>query len=194
MKKKYLHSDTMKSLLSSIDNRRDRLMFTLMYAYGMRVQEVINLTLSDVDIEHSEITVRPLKRRARKEVVYQIPHKICSELEQWLLERPQSDSEALFVSSRSIVNGKYTPLPMTYYNVLKLFKRYCKAQGIPDEMSHTHVARHSFVAFNLSQGVNPFMVKEMTRHATMQGLQPYMDMYSEERNKAVANTHEMMGF
>ncbi|MGB9591882.1 MAG: tyrosine-type recombinase/integrase, partial [Candidatus Kryptoniota bacterium] len=60
--RKYLKQDELKALLNAPRRPRDRLILRLLYETGMRVGELAELRIGDIDLENSEITIQQAKR------------------------------------------------------------------------------------------------------------------------------------
>jgi integrase len=58
---KYLTQDELKRFFNVITSPRDRALFTVIYHYGMRVDEATSLMLDDVDLKNHRIRIRRLK-------------------------------------------------------------------------------------------------------------------------------------
>jgi integrase len=57
----YLTQAEVRALLAAISNLRDRTLFGLAYAYGLRVGEIVLLDRDDIDLERGRIRIRRLK-------------------------------------------------------------------------------------------------------------------------------------
>lgn len=57
----YLTQAEIRALFAAISNPRDRLLFALAYAYGLRVGEIVHLDRDDVDLERRRIRIQRLK-------------------------------------------------------------------------------------------------------------------------------------
>jgi integrase len=57
----YLTQQQVRQLFATISNPRDRALFSLCYAYGLRVGEIVLLNRDDLDLERERIRIRRLK-------------------------------------------------------------------------------------------------------------------------------------
>lgn len=143
---------------------RDQAMLHTMYASGLRVSELVNLPLGDVDLEGGFVTVLG-KGDKRRLVPLGVPAR--KRIERWLPLRgawAQPNEGALFVTSRG---G-----PMTRQGFWKLIKRYAAAAGIVKRVT-PHELRHSFATHLLLGGADLRVVQAMLGHADIATTQVY---------------------
>lgn len=144
---------------------RDKAMLELLYATGIRVSELINLRVEDVNLTigfltchdgHKERTV-PFGRTARLALLRYIDHG-----RDVLLKGNQS--EWLFTNC----NGK----AMSRQGFWKIIKYYGEKAGIQTDIT-PHTLRHSFAAHLLSGGADLHAVQVMMGHSDMATTQAY---------------------
>lgn len=144
---------------------RDKAMFELLYATGIRVSELVSLNLQDVNLHVGILTchngkasriipVYPEALRALSEYIYRVRIAIV----------PDSDFEALFIN----LNGSR----LTRQGFWKIIKTYAEKAGIKTELT-PHTLRHSFAAHLLENGAQLKDIKEMLGHADISSTQIY---------------------
>lgn len=151
---------------------RDRAMLELLYATGIRVTELIDLNISDVNL--SEGVIRCHSRD--KERVIPMYQKAVNALKDYLeLVRPQMiatpDEEALFVN----VGGER----MSRQGFWKLIKHYQKKAKIDKDIT-PHTLRHSFAAHLLENGADIHAIQEMLGHADISSTQVYSQLVKKQ--------------
>ena len=156
-------------LLKAPDNKlpkgcRDKAMFELLYATGMRVSELIELNLEDVQLKagcvccHSGNLIRtiPIYAEAKRA------------LQDYLLRvypyYAKSEGDALFVN----MNGTR----LTRQGFWKILKQYVDELGLPGDITPLTL-RHSFAAHLLENGAQLEDVREMLGHADISSTQIY---------------------
>jgi integrase len=92
----YLTQWQVRQLFATISNPRDRALFSLAYAYGLRVGEIVLLDRDDIDLERGRIRIRRLKGGLSGE--RPIFRSLLPLLRQYLESRPHR-GEALFTGS-----------------------------------------------------------------------------------------------
>ncbi|MBM7561554.1 site-specific tyrosine recombinase XerD [Fusibacter tunisiensis] len=174
-----------EKLISSPDIRtpigkRDKAMIELLYATGIRVSELIDLNLSDVNTamgyirctHHSKSRVVPLGSMASKAV------------ESYLnLARTQlinEDNEALFVN--------YYGKRMTRQGFWKVVKRYSEDAGIGKKIT-PHTLRHSFAFHLVQNGADLRAVQEMMGHSDVASTQIYLEMSNSKIKDVYEKAH-----
>lgn len=172
-------------LLTARGNR-DRAMLELMYASGLRVSELINLDLGDVDLAHE--VVRTIGKGNKERIVPMGTQAIRS-LRSYLLHARSlltkgRGGQALFVNRRG---GR-----LTRQGCWKLIKGYARQAGIPRRMT-PHVLRHSFATHLLEGGADLRAVQEMLGHASISTTQVYTHVTRDHLREVYRQAHPREG-
>ncbi len=187
----FLSLDEVDALLATPDvstplGLRDRAMFELLYATGMRVSELVGVRGADLHLESHYLTcigkgnkerVIPIGRQAAEWVTrYQRRARPA------LVEHARgATSTASRGSPRLFVNGRGGPLSRVGF--WKILKRHGKAAGLPHTLS-PHVVRHSFATHLLERGADLRAIQMMLGHADLSTTQIYTHVL-EARLRAV---------
>ncbi len=163
------------ALLESEDDdgfpERERALFELLYATGLRVSEAAALDVDDVDL-----TSRMLRAqgKGRKERIVPFGEEAEEALRAYLPARaarrgrpariPKNSSEPLFVNARG---GRLTTRSMA-----RALKRRLRAAGLPEEIS-PHALRHTFATHLLQAGADLRAIQELLGHASLSTTQKY---------------------
>jgi integrase/recombinase XerC len=143
---------------------RDRAMLELMYSSGLRLSELINLNMNDLDITDAMVTVTGKGRKTRKIPVGR--HAIQA-LKQWFPVRQEyicSDEAAVFVSQRGKrISARAFQLRLRHWSI---------KQGISSKV-HPHMLRHSFATHLLESCGDLRAVQELLGHADISTTQIY---------------------
>ena len=157
---------------------RDKAMLELMYATGIRVSELIELNLDDVNIEVGVIKCTNAKK-GRVIPLYPAALKALKvylkEIRSGMLADP--DEQALFVN----VNGAR----MSRQGFWKILKHYQQTAGIEKEIT-PHTLRHSFALHLLENGADLKDIQAMWGHADLSSTQVYVHLLN-DRFKEVYN-------
>lgn len=172
---KNLTKEEVKKLLSVIPptKKRDRLIVLLLYGSGLRVSELCNLRIEDVDIERSLIIVRGGK--GAKDRIVPIPRALLQEIEDYLKTR-SDDSEYLIVEERRNRKDKLSPKTVWY-----LLDKYGKKAGIKVT---PHMLRHSFATHMLENGIDIRVIQEILGHSNLSTTQIYTKVTVEHLRRA----------
>ena len=168
--------DTLKS--------RDRAMIYLLYATGVRVSELLTLTMPHLDIESGWIKV--MGKRGKERVIPFAP--IAGEyLHHYVTQaRPglQPQTEVLFLGT----SGE----PLTRQAFWKTLKKLALQSGIPQSL-HPHMLRHTFATDLLKSGMNLRSLQMLLGHADLQTTQIYTHVAPEKLKEVIKKYHPRGG-
>ncbi len=166
----YLTEEEVRKLLEAPDTSnpggiRDRAMLELMYASGLRVSEVINLKIEDVNLEFSYLKC---KGKGSKERLVPFGNVAKKWVEEYLLRgRPKflkKVNDYIFLNQRG---GK-----LTRQGVWKIIKKYATLVNIDKKIS-PHTLRHSFATHLLEHGADLRSVQVMLGHSDISTTEIY---------------------
>lgn len=160
---------------------RDRAMLELLYATGIRVSELIDLDIGDVNISANVIRCRG-RDKERVIPLYPTAVRILSEYIDFV--RPQmiraADEQSLFVN----VNGER----MSRQGFWKIIKSYQKKAKIEKPIT-PHTLRHSFAAHLLENGADLRSIQEMLGHADISSTQIYSQLVKKQLKDVYNKAH-----
>lgn len=160
---------------------RDRAMIAVMYAAGLRVSELVNLALGDLNLEAGFVAAFG---KGNKRRIVPLGEVAVEETQHYLREvRPEwvaPGDGSTFVTSRGRA--------MTRQGFWKLIKRHAAAAGITKTMS-PHKLRHSFATHLLLGGADLRAVQTMLGHADIATTQIYTHVSGEHLNKMHERYH-----
>jgi integrase/recombinase XerC len=166
---------------------RERALFELLYATGLRVSEAAGLDLEDVDFSSRLVRVTGKGRRERI-----VPFGEAAEdaLRSWLPSRA-----ALRHRSRGREHGADEPLfvharggRLTSRSMARLLKRRLRAAGLPEEIS-PHALRHTFATHLLQAGADLRAIQELLGHASLSTTQKYTHLDAARLREVYRNAH-----
>jgi len=173
--------EVIESLSSDTDFRslRNRLIVELFYSTGMRRSELINLNLSDVDLEKQ--TVKVLGKR-NKERFIPLLKSIQQTFKIYLIERNKfaAGVSNLFITEK----GKKIYGTLVY----RIINSYFSAVSSKVKKS-PHVIRHSFATHLLNEGADLNSVKELLGHSSLASTQVYVNSSLNELKKVYNQAH-----
>lgn len=167
-----LTKEELTKLLSSLDNKKSKLMISLMYACGMRVSELVNLKIKNLNFDEKIGYIK--KAKGRKDRIFNIPESLSKELKKYV-EQHKSGSEYLFSNP---TNGER----LSTRNIQKIVQTATKKAGIQKDV-HPHTLRHSFATHLLENGVDIRKIQELLGHADLSTTQIYTHISTEELKK-----------
>jgi integrase/recombinase XerC len=147
---------------NSILEIRDLAMFELFYSSGLRLNELVMLDITDLDLIDSSLRIRFGK--GGKQRLVPVGSKAVKAIENWRKVRPESSSQSLFVSERG---GR-----LSSRSVQLRLKRWCDKHGVAEHV-HPHMLRHSFASHFLESSQDIRAVQEILGHADISTTQIY---------------------
>lgn len=160
---------------------RDKAMLELLYATGIRVSELMNLELSDVNMQMSYITCRD----AGKERVIPFGREAKHALSKYL-----DGGRAAMVedATSTILFANCSGQKMSRQGFWKLIKYYAKKAKISSDIT-PHTLRHSFAAHLVENGADLRAVQEMLGHSDISTTQIYATMNHNKIREVYAKAH-----
>jgi integrase/recombinase XerC len=159
---------------------RDRAMFELFYSSGLRLSELADLDLNDVNLQSGEAEVTGKGRKTR---IVPVGQQALSALAAWLQQRlplARDNTVALFLNQRGT---RLTPRSIQ----LRL-KRWALQAGLNQHV-HPHLLRHAFATHVLQSSGDLRAVQEMLGHASISTTQVYTHLDWQHLAKVYDQAH-----
>jgi integrase/recombinase XerD len=168
--------------------RRDRAILELLYGTGMRISELVGLSLSDLALDESIVRVFG---KGSKERLVPVGRYAREALEAWLApsgrgamtpERwaRRGDADAVFLNSRG---GR-----LSRQGAWGIVRHYGDKVGLGDRLS-PHVMRHSCATHMLDHGADIRVVQELLGHESIATTQVYTKVSAERLRRAYESAH-----
>ena len=168
--------------LSQPQGQRDRALLELLYAAGLRVSELVNMNVEQVNLDTNEIRVWG---KGSKERIVLIGGPAARALSTYISQgRPEllgeKKNNALFVNR---YGGR---LPAR--RVQKILEKYARTI---DKRVHPHMLRHTFATHLLDGGADLKVVQELLGHADLSSTQIYTHVTQSQARKIYLAAHPM---
>ena len=164
---------------NKIENR-DKAMIEMLYATGMRISELVNLKITDVDMKRCVVKVFG---KGSKERLVPFGETALDSLRSYLNEREQSSSKEIFLSNR----GK----KMTRVAFWQRVKIYLVRENLKNSIS-PHTLRHAFATHLLNRGADLRSVQLLLGHSDLSTTQIYTHI-AKQRLSDVLKKHHPRG-
>ena len=168
--------------LTDMFSYRNKAMLEVLYATGLRVSELVNLKMENIDFEQDIIRTFG---KGNKERVIPIGEYAKIYLEKYLNEYryqmlKHGNNEYVFLNN----HGKN----MTRQGFFKIIKSIASDVGINKEIS-PHILRHSFASHLLKHGADLRTIQELLGHSNVSTTQIYTHISNEELKENYKNYH-----
>lgn len=150
----------LSSIYSESVKARNKLIMTLLYSSGLRVSELVNLEVKDLDLDERTIHIRG---KGEKDRVVLFDHNTRDSVKVYMRNRG-FDSKYLFV------NRYGNCLTVRY--IQKMIKQYAHAAGIKKKVT-PHILRHSFATHLLKKGMDIRAIQRLLGHSNVSTTQIY---------------------
>ncbi len=159
---------------------RDTALLTMLYSTGMRVTEVVSLSMEDVDLKENVLICQGKDEMARElpldKETKQAIEDYLENGRQYLVKN--KDEEALFLNHRG--------QQLTRQGLWLIIKAYAKKAKLSGDVT-PHTLRHSFAAHKLESGSDLQEVQRLLGHANISTTQIYTQVTAEDEKETSAN-------
>ena len=186
---KYLPSsmseDEVDKLLNSPNSnikieKRDKAMIEMLYATGMRISELVNLKITDVDMQRCVVKVLG---KGSKERLIPFGEEAYEALNNYLSDRDESSSKEIFLSNRKTKISR-----VAFWHRIKL---YLVRENLKQTIS-PHTLRHAFATHLLNRGADLRSVQLLLGHSDLSTTQIYTHI-AKQRLSDVLKKHHPRG-
>lgn len=158
--------------------KRDRAIFEVLYGCGLRVSELVGLSLEDMDLEERWLRVMG---KGSKERMTPIGHSALEALQIYLADRVARPGErAVFVNYKG---GRITARAV--HQITKFYAMML----LGDPSVHPHEFRHSFATHLLNAGADLRAIQELLGHASLSTTQIYTKVAIEDLERVYQQAH-----
>lgn len=173
----YLRPDEYRSMLSLAGaNPRDYAILQVFLQTGVRVSELCDLRLEDVDFEGRTLKVYG-KGMVQRDI--ELERKGIEAIRNYLNIRPQTFEDHLFLNKDAE--------PISGRGIRKMVRKYKDKAGITKRAS-PHALRHTFATYKAERGVSPFQLQQWLGHANLNTTQIYVHIGRHNARKVMEAT------
>jgi len=161
---RHLKDHEVGRLFEVIESTRDRAMFSLMLRCGLRVEEVAELSLADINVRRARISIENGKG-AKGRVVY-VSRDAYKALVAYLKVRPSSRAKRIFVVEKGAYRGK----PLSVRGIQKRMEYYARKAGFKVSC---HQLRHTMATQLLNADAELVTIQDLLGHSLITTTQRY---------------------
>ena len=177
-----MSEEEVERLLNSPDSniqieRRDKAMIEVLYATGIRISELTNLKLTDLDINRSVLKVFG---KGSKERLVPFGEKAAESLSLYLIDRKDLKSKEIFLSNRGTKISR-----SAFWQRIKI---YTKRENLKISIS-PHTLRHAFATHLLNRGADLRSVQILLGHSDLSTTQIYTHIAKQRLGEILKKHH-----
>ncbi|GAB4127690.1 MAG: site-specific integrase [Ignavibacteriales bacterium] len=155
-----LTTDEVKTIINSISNLKHRAIISTIYSCGLRISEVINLKINDID--SSAMTIKIVNAKGKNDRIVMLSEKLLDLLREYFIQ--YKPKVFLFEGQEG---GKYSAR-----SIQQVFNNAVKKANIRKKVS-VHTLRHSFASHLLDAGTDIRFIQELLGHKHLSTTQIY---------------------
>lgn len=163
----FLTQEEIIHFFDCIKNRKHKLMITLLYSAGLRVSELVNLKVKDLQMNNSYGMVK--NGKGGKDRFFIIAEKLVEELGDWILRNKFGPENYLFTGYG---NSRYST-----QSVRAIIKNASRKAGFSKNV-HPHTLRHSFATHLIENGYSVMELQPLLGHSKLETTMIYTHLAS----------------
>ena len=156
-----LEASEIQSIINVCTNLKHKAIICLAYACGLRVSEIINLKITDIDSKGMVINI--IQAKGKKDRIVPLPQSLLELLRKYFKEyRPKI----------YLFNGQ-NDTPQYSERSINLFLKALAVKSGMTKNVHIHLLRHSYATHGLEQGTDIRYIQEILGHSSPKTTQIY---------------------
>lgn len=159
------------AIIQACDNLKYKTMMIACYACGLRVSEVVNLTLNDID-KH-RMTLKICQSKGNKDRIIPLPVTLLDVFNYYIAN--YSPNSVLFYHQH------YPNKAIGISSLQQMFKAAKRKTGIPKD-GGIHGLRHAFATHQLENGLSLYTLKEILGHTSIKTTERYLHWVPQDSN------------
>ena len=157
--------------------KRDKAMIEMLYATGMRISELVNLKITNLDIQRCVVKVLG---KGSKERLIPFGEAASEALNDYMKDRQDSSSKEIFLSNRGTKMSR-----QAFWSRMKV---YLGREGLKDSIS-PHTLRHAFATHLLNRGADLRSVQLLLGHSDLSTTQIYTHIAKQRLSEVLKKHH-----
>jgi len=166
--------EEIRKIIDGVQNLKHRTILMLLYSTGMRISEIANVRIADIDSKNMRIKI--VQGKGCKDRYTILSQQVLLELRAYyIIYRPK---EYLFNGYRS--GSRYSVRSIQHLMQKALIKA-----GLENKDYTVHTIRHSFATHLIDNGTDLHTIKELLGHSNLQTTMKYMHLTSKRLDEIV---------
>ena len=161
-------------LIDSVQNIKHRTILVLLYSSGMRVSEIANCKIADIDSKNMRIKV--VQGKGAKDRYTIMSQQVLMELRAYYL---------IYKPKDYLFNGYRPGSKYSVRSIQHLMQKTLIKVGLESKNYTIHTIRHSFATHLLDNGTDLYTIKELLGHTNIQTTMQYMHLTARRVNEII---------
>jgi len=161
-----LSPDEIQRMFNACENLKHKAIFGLMYACGLRVSEVINMKI--VDVDSSRMIINVLQAKGKKDRQVMLPLSLLKLLREYF---------KIYHPKEFLFNGQNSP-QYSSRSINEFLKSVALKAGVNNKRIYAHLVRHCTLTHMLENGVDLGVIQKVAGHSNIKTTQGYCHISS----------------
>jgi len=165
--------EDVRRFVSVIESTRDRAMMLMLLRTGMRIGELLNLMVREVNLREQKIEIYEAEKTRVGRVVY-LSEDARVALQAWLKERDPDKKLVFYAQGRRA---------MSYNNARMRFRKYLAKAGLSHRSYTLHSLRHTYASELLNAGMRLECLQQLLGHSSIEMTRRYARLTDKTREE-----------
>jgi site-specific recombinase XerD len=174
--------DDVNRLIAVLDEVRDRAMVLVLLRTGMRIGELLDTQVRDLNLSERKIAIYEAEKNGVGRVVYISKDALCA-LKAWLRKRDPNKVLLFYGQGRS---------SLTYPGARLMFRKYLKKAGLGHKGYTLHCLRHTFASEMLNAGMRLECLQPLLGHSNIEVTRRYAKLTDKTREEEYFRAMEII--
>lgn len=170
---KSIEADDEDRILVQINNVRDKAMILLLLRTGMRIGELLNTEMDDINLEQQLIRIYESEKTATGRVAF-FSNDAAEALYHWLMKRDHWKKQ-LFHGHRDKA--------ISYESARNIFRKYVDKAGLSNKGISLHCLRHTYATNLLNAGIPIEVLRDLLGHQSLEHTRRYARLTDKTRKE-----------
>lgn len=153
------------SVINGVKNVKHKTILILLYSTGMRVSEIVNCKIADIDSKNMRIKI--VQGKGAKDRYTIMSDQVLLELRAYYL---------IYKPKEYLFNGTKAGTKYSVRSIQHLMQKALLNAGLQSKDYTVHTIRHSFATHLLDNGTDLYTIKELLGHTSLQTTMRYMHL------------------
>ncbi len=160
---------------------RNLAILEVLFSTGIRIDELVKLTLDDIDFQQGTLIISGKGRKER--LLFISNGEVLTLLRQYLKYR-----ESMSPDTNSLLLNRFRR-PLSVHSIGHIFREYCELAGISRHYT-PHCLRHTMATMLMENGADVRSVQEILGHSRISTTEIYLSVSTQRRQEVLSNFNQ----